>query len=96
MYTFMVQNLRTLKEAILNQIQGKVFVSFTVSTDGTLRDYELVKGVHPSLNAESMRVAKAMNGQWNPALERGEPVQARHDLPISFVNLGVKTIFLDN
>lgn len=84
MYAFLGQNIVYPPEAARARIQGKVFVSFTVCTDGSLCDYELMKGVDSSLDKEAMRVVRKMNGQWKPGYQRGEPVRVKYNLPISF------------
>ena len=84
MYIFLAQTIRYPAEAVKTQIQGKVFVSFTICTDGSLCDYEILKGVDPSIDQEALRVVKKMSGQWQPGYQRGEPVRVKYNLPISF------------
>ncbi|HEY0110437.1 MAG TPA: energy transducer TonB, partial [Fibrella sp.] len=84
MYTFLGQNIIYPADAAKAGIQGKVFVSFVVCTDGTLCDYELLKGAHSSLDKEALRVVRKMSGLWKPGLQRGEPVRVKYNLPISF------------
>lgn len=84
LYTFLGQTMRYPADAQRAGAQGKVFVSFTVCTDGSLCDYELLKGAHPALNEEALRVVRESNGQWQPGLQRGEPVRVKYNLPVSF------------
>ncbi|MEE1542304.1 MAG: energy transducer TonB [Paludibacteraceae bacterium] len=65
-------------------IHGRVYVKFVVEKDGSISDVEVVRSVHPSLDAESVRVVKLMSGKWTPATERGKPVRSMFTLPFVF------------
>lgn len=65
-------------------IHGRVYVNFVVEKDGSISDVEVVRSVHPSLDAESVRVVKLMSGKWTPATERGKPVRSMFTLPFVF------------
>ncbi|MBO0952031.1 energy transducer TonB [Fibrella forsythiae] len=93
MYAFLGQNIRYPADAIRNGIQGKVFMAFTVCTDGTLCDFELLNSVHPSLDAEAERVVRASSGRWQPGYQRGEPVRVKYNIPISFQVTTTSTIY---
>ncbi|WP_232325914.1 energy transducer TonB [Spirosoma montaniterrae] len=82
---FLSQNLHYPSDAQRARIEGKVFVSFVVCTDGTLCDYEVLKGVAPSVDQEALRVIKKMSGRWKPGYERGKPVRVKYNLPINFM-----------
>jgi TonB family protein len=82
--TFLSRNLRYPVDAQKSGQQGQVIVSFVVCTDGTLCDYEVVKGVSSSINWEALRVVKAMSGKWKPGIQRGEPVRVKYNMPINF------------
>ena len=59
-------------------------MKFVVEKDGSISDVEVVRSVHPSLDAESVRVVKLMSGKWTPATERGKPVRSMFTLPFVF------------
>ena len=84
MYRFLSKTISFPKDAIRNNVGGKVFIAFTVCEDGTLCDYEVRKGVYPSIDSEALRVVKEMSGKWKPGLYRGEPVRVKYNMPISF------------
>lgn len=65
-------------------IYGRVYVKFVVEKDGSISDVEVVRSVHPSLDAESVRVVKLMSGKWTPATEREKPVRSKFTLPFVF------------
>jgi protein TonB len=59
-------------------------VRFIVRPDGSVDDVELVRGVHPLLDAEAIRVVRGMP-RWKPGLMHGKPVPVRMVLPVGFV-----------
>lgn len=77
------ENLQYPEEALNKNIQGKVFVSFIVGKDGTIRDAKITRSVDPSLDAEALRVVNLMP-KWNPAIEFGIKTDSRYNLPINF------------
>ncbi|GAB3995757.1 hypothetical protein GCM10028807_36740 [Spirosoma daeguense] len=81
---FLSQNLSYPVSAQKMGVQGKVFVSFVVCTDGTLCDYEVVQSVQPDLDKEALRVVKEMSGKWKPGVQRGQKVRVKYNLPINF------------
>ncbi|TCN68466.1 energy transducer TonB [Acetobacteroides hydrogenigenes] len=64
-------------------IQGTVYVTFTINTEGYVSDIKIDKCVDPSLDAEALRVAYKMP-KWNPGLFEGEPVNVQYTMPIKF------------
>lgn len=81
---FLNSNLRYPVSAQRDRAQGRVFISFVVCEDGSLCDYEILKGVHPAIDEEALRVTKAMSGRWQPGVQRGKKVRVRYNLPINF------------
>ena len=70
-------------EAQEKGIQGRVVTSFIVRKDGTIDSIKVMRGIDPMLDAEAMRVVKAMP-KWKPAEHEGEKVSVRYVLPIQF------------
>lgn len=85
MYSFLAQNIRYPADAQRAKIMGKVFVGFTVCTDGSLCDFKLLRGAHKLLDQEALRVAKQMNMKWKPGSLRGKPVRVTYSLPVAFM-----------
>jgi TonB family protein len=67
-----------------NGIQGKVYVSFVVSADGSVRNARIARGVDPVLDKEALRVVNSMP-RWTPGKQRGKAVNVSYTVPISFV-----------
>lgn len=69
--------------AIQNKIQGRVIVLFVIEKDGSVSNVRVGKGVDPLLDAEALRVVKAMPS-WIPGKVNGKPVRTQYALPITF------------
>jgi len=67
-----------------NAVQGKVYVQFVVEKDGSLSNFQIIKGAHKILNKEAIRFVKGMP-KWKPGeLSRGGVVRSLYTLPIKF------------
>ena len=64
-------------------IDGKVYVQFVVETDGSISNVEVVRGRHPLLDAEAVRVVKSMP-KWTPGKQSGKAVRVRVTVPFVF------------
>jgi len=64
-------------------VEGRVLVQFIIEKDGSVSSPEILKEVHPSLDAEALRIVSGMP-KWSPARQRGEPVRAKFTVPILF------------
>lgn len=82
---FLAGNIKYPAEASRNNISGKVYLSFIVCEDGSLCDYQVMKGIGNGCDEEALRVVKAMSGKWQPGLRYGKKVRVKYNLPISFV-----------
>ena len=80
---FFAENIKYPVEAQKNGIEGRVYVNFVVNTDGTLTQVTIIRGSHPLLDKEALRVVKAMP-KWIPGEQRGKKVKVSYTLPISF------------
>ncbi|HRH69424.1 MAG: energy transducer TonB [Flavobacteriales bacterium] len=65
-------------------IQGRVFVEFVVSNDGSITEVVLKRGVSGGLDKEATRVVKGMP-KWTPGKMNGKAVKVRYILPVNFV-----------
>ena len=83
MLQFMMQNLKFPKEAEKAGASGTVRVHFIVEKDGTLTDVKVPDSVHPALDAEGIRMVKAMP-KWQPAQLKGKAVRSKMMLAIPF------------
>lgn len=77
-------NIKYPFEAMKDSIQGKVYVTFIVSKEGTVKDSRIARGVHPLLDKEALRVVGELP-QWMPGRQRGKEVNVSYTVPINFV-----------
>ncbi|MCB2409468.1 energy transducer TonB [Hymenobacter lucidus] len=80
---YMQRNMRFPREAAAAAISGKVFVSFTVQTDGSISDVQVMKGLGYGTDEEAARVVKNMP-PWTPGRQNSRAVAVRYTLPITF------------
>ena len=64
-------------------ITGRVIVSFVIEKDGSISNARVVRSIHPSLDAEAIRIVKTMP-KWIPGKNNGQTVRVEYILPISF------------
>ncbi|MPR33444.1 energy transducer TonB [Salmonirosea aquatica] len=83
MYEFLGNNILYPEQARKANVQGKVFLSFVVSSTGEIRDVKVLKGVGYGLDEEAERVVKKMP-KWQPGREDGKEVAVRYNLPVVF------------
>ena len=83
MAAFLQKNLRYPPQASKAGIQGKVFVQFTVNSDGKVEQATAVKGIGFGCDEEAVRVVNLMQ-KWQPGRQAGVPVRVRFTLPIAF------------
>lgn len=69
--------------AVENGVRGRVQVAFVIDEKGKVRDVTVVKGVHPSLDNEAVRVIEA-SPDWKPGLLGGKAVRTRISLYVEF------------
>lgn len=82
--SYIANNVRYPREAMLQKIQGKVFVNFNVDKDGTISNAAVMRGVHFLLDAEAIRVVKNMPN-WIPGKKDGKPARVSYAVPINFI-----------
>jgi len=80
---FLGKEVKYPAEAAKKGIQGKVFVTFVVAKDGSVTNAKVVRGVDPMLDAEALRVVKAMP-KWTPGKQSGKDVAVQFTVPINF------------
>lgn len=64
-------------------IQGRVFLSFLISEQGTIENIHILKGAHILLDKEAARVLRLVRFK-NPAMSKGKAAKICFNLPVSF------------
>jgi TonB family protein len=77
------ENLTYPMSARSRRIQGTVWVTFVVDTDGSIQEVALVEGIGGGCDEEAMRVIKG-SARWSPGMINGRAVRTRMSLPIRF------------
>ena len=80
---FLNENIKYPADAAKDKIQGRVICNFVVEADGSISEVNVVRGIHPSLDKEAVRVIESMP-KWIPGKQRGQAVRVRFTLPITF------------
>jgi len=80
---FLQKNLKYPRAAAQAGVQGRVFVEFTVGTDGKIEKAKTIKGIGFGCDEEALRVVNLMPN-WKPGKQSGRPVRVRFTLPIAF------------
>jgi TonB family protein len=91
---FIQKNLVFPETAIENNIQGKCFLRFVVSINGTISNVTVTKGVPdcPECDKAAIKAIKAMP-KWKPGILNGRSVSSYCSIPINFateINTQVK------
>lgn len=87
MMDFLTKNMKYPEEAMKKNIQGSVFVQFTVKKDGSLTGIKIIRGVDPLLDNEAIRVTKQMP-KWTPGRQNGKTVNVAFTMPVKFMLVG--------
>ena len=78
MFKFLQSNLKWPKELDDGpDVQGRVIVRFWVDTIGKIHDIKVIRGIHPALNKEAVRVVKLL-----PDFIPGEIYEKEDSIPV--------------
>ncbi len=80
---YLQESIHYPKEAIADKIQGRVFVSFVVDSDGSVYNVKVTRPFNELLDAESIRIVKSMP-RWKPGKRDGVPVKVSYTVLINF------------
>jgi len=71
------------QSAVNNYIQGRIWVQFTIATDGSVTNIEILRSIDAALDKEIVRVV-SMSPKWRPGTRFGKPVPITIRTPITF------------
>lgn len=83
MMSFVAKNVNYPEDAQEKGISGRAMIRFVVEKDGSVNDVQVMRSVSPSIDAEAVRVVKAVPN-WKPGMQKGKPVRVSYTLPIVF------------
>lgn len=64
-------------------IEGTVYVSFVINSEGKVVDVKTIRGISPDCDKEAERVV-SMLPNWSPGMQNHNPVSVRMTVPIKF------------
>ena len=71
------------EEALRKGIKGNVYVGVTIRADGSVTDEHIVRGAHPLLDAEALRIIRELP-RWRPAYVNGRAVDETYVVTVPF------------
>jgi TonB family protein len=80
---YLSANLGYPTTARRKDIEGTVIVAFVVNTDGTVSDFEVLKGIGGGCDEEALRIVRS-SPKWTPGMQDGKVVRTRMRLPLTF------------
>ena len=83
MIQFISSNIKYPADVKKQKVDGRVLVNFVVEKDGSITEVKVIKPAFPSLDAEAVRVVKAMP-KWKPGYQNGKAVRVQFTMPINF------------
>jgi TonB family protein len=81
--SYLMSHFEYPEEAMDAAVTGPVQLSFVVTKEGAIRDAHVVKGQHPALDAEALRLVNGMP-PWIPGQQHGKPANVLYSMPIRF------------
>jgi len=76
------KNFRYPAVDLRNQVEGRVFASFTVDENGDVSDVKIVKGLTGTVDAETIRSIKALP-KFIPGKQNGRAVKVSFTVPVT-------------
>ncbi len=81
---YVSHNMLYPEKALIDKINGTVWVSAEIAVDGDVKNVKIHQGVNTELNKEAIRLVKNMPN-WNPAIQNNVRTKVQVLIPISFV-----------
>ena len=79
-----VQRRVTYPQAAIDaRIQGRVSLTFTIETDGSVGNVTIVQGIGALIDDEVVRVIQS-SPRWTPGYQQGYAVRIRYSFPLDF------------
>jgi TonB family protein len=84
MFEPILKNIQYPPQAKENGVSGKVYITFTIDSNGKTSNHRVTKGIGSGCDEEALRVVKEIPDNWLPGLLSGQAVNVEYVLPISF------------
>ncbi|MBK7627253.1 MAG: TonB family protein [Bacteroidales bacterium] len=80
---FIKNNTKYPETAKAERIEGRAIIRFIVNPEGNVEGLSILKGAHPLLDAEAVRVVSTIRG-FKPGMQGGKPVYVWYMVPVNF------------
>lgn len=80
---YLEQNQKYPQIALLNGIQGTVYVSFVINEEGNVVQPKIAKSVDPALDKEALRLVSSLP-RWKPGKQNGKLVKVNYTVKVDF------------
>lgn len=86
MLEFVYSNIKYLKIARQNGIQGTVVISFVVDNNGQIQDPEVVRDIGGEYGKADLKVIEMMADmeEWRHRIKDSKAVNVQYNLPVRF------------
>ena len=78
------EHIKYPAEAKTKRIQGRVVASFVLNHEGNVTEVQILRGVHPLLDAEAIRVLDSSPKWERPGMVNGKKVSVKYNFPLNF------------
>ncbi|MEM9022629.1 MAG: energy transducer TonB [Bacteroidota bacterium] len=89
---FVRNNIHHPVKAKLANIEGKVYISMVIDTNGHIREAEILRDIGGGCGAEALKTMLRTDSMWIPGRHHGKAVPVRITQPIKFVCNGCEEI----
>jgi periplasmic protein TonB len=83
MQKYIQKHLKYPSEAIRANVEGKVYVRFSVSEKGKIDSLDVLKSIGFGCDEEALRIVKTMR-KWTPAINKNIFVSSHYVVPVIF------------
>lgn len=83
MITFLAKRITYTSQALNSEREGKVYIQFIVNRDGSLSNFEVVRGIGYGLDEKALDAAKQMPN-WTPGRNGNHTAKVRCVIPVEF------------
>jgi len=80
---FISNNIEYPQQAIRAEVEGLVYTSFVVETDGSISDIKIMRGIGFGCDEAALRVIQKMS-KWKPGKMNGHAVKVRVPISVKF------------
>lgn len=80
---YIESNIQYPEQALVNEVEGRVTIQFTVESSGALSEIKVIRGIGYGCDEEVIRLIKH-GPKWNPTRRDDEPIKGRVKVRVRF------------